>query len=155
VSAPERPTSPSVALVLVSHSSDIATGTAALARQMAPDVLVIPAGGVVMGGALTGEGRGLGTSADVVLAAVEQALAATPDEGGVVVMTDLGSAMMTAETVVELLDPAEASRVRLPSAAFVEGAVVAAVRAQQGGSLDEVASDATAVADHLAGNGRL
>lgn len=133
-----------VALVLVSHSADIANGTAQIASQMAPDVLILPAGGTP---------EHLGTNVDLVLTAVRHALATTataPDGGGVVVLTDLGSATMTAETVVELLDPADANRVRLPSAPFVEGAVVAAVRAQQGGGLDDVAADAHEAAVRLA-----
>ncbi|HMO11863.1 MAG TPA: PTS sugar transporter subunit IIA, partial [Actinotalea sp.] len=54
-----------VALVLVSHSADVARGTAEIAGQMAPDVLLLPAGGI---------DGGIGTSVDTVLAAVERGL---------------------------------------------------------------------------------
>ncbi len=116
-----------VALVLVSHSGQVAAGTAEIAAQMAPDVLLLPAGGIA---------EGIGTSVDTVLEAVERGLAecAEPD-GGVVVLTDLGSAVLTTDLVLELVDP---ERVRVPSAPFVEGAVSAAVAAQQGGDLDAV-----------------
>ncbi len=126
--------SPRVALVLVSHSADVANGTAAIAEQMAPGVLLLPAGGTP---------EGIGTSVDLVMAAVEKGLAAVAGDGsGVVVLTDLGSALLTTDLVLEMIDEDEAARVRVPSAAFVEGAVTAAVKAQQGAGLDEVAAAA-------------
>ncbi|WP_372595674.1 dihydroxyacetone kinase phosphoryl donor subunit DhaM [Actinotalea sp.] len=126
--------SPRVALVLVSHSRDVAVGTAAIAEQMAPEVGLFPAGGVP---------EGIGTSVDLVLSAVEEGLAAVSGEGsGVVVLTDLGSALLTTDLVLEMIDEDEAARVRVPSAPFVEGAVTAAVKAQQGGSVEEVAAAA-------------
>ncbi len=126
--------SPRVALVLVSHSADVANGTAAIAEQMAPEVLLLPAGGMP---------EGIGTSVDLVMAAVERGLAAVTGEGsGVVVLTDLGSALLTTDLVLEMIDEDEAARVRVPHAAFVEGTVTAAVKAQQGGGLDEVAAAA-------------
>ncbi|MBO1751575.1 PTS-dependent dihydroxyacetone kinase phosphotransferase subunit DhaM [Actinotalea sp. BY-33] len=114
------------ALVLVSHSQAAAEGVAEIARQMAPDVTVLPAGGF--------EG-GVGTSPDRVLEAVSSA---TEAGAGVVLLTDLGSAVLTAEMVLEMLDEEVAARVRVPTAPFVEGAVAAAVEAQQGGDLDAV-----------------
>ena len=137
---------PRVALVLVSHSQEIARGTARLAEQMAPDVVLLPAGG------LGEQGDEIGTSAERVQQAVEGGLAAVRAGGadeldlalGVVVLTDLGSAVLTAETVLELLDEPDAQRVRVPAAPFVEGAVAAAVAAQQGGGLADVEAAATA-----------
>lgn len=114
---------PSIALVLVSHSADVASGTAEIARQMAPDVVVLPAGGIP---------EGIGTAVDRVMAAVEEGLERC---AGVVVMTDLGSALLTTDLVLEMID---GSNVRVPHAPFVEGAVLAAVAAQQGGDLDAV-----------------
>lgn len=117
-------------LVLVSHSASLAAGLADLAGQMAPDVLIQPAGG-------TSDGR-LGTGYDVVEAAVEELLGAGCS--GVVVLADLGSARMTAESV---LDMADDPRLVLAAGAFVEGAVAAAVAAQTG-------ADAAAVARTVA-----
>lgn len=122
-----------VALVLVSHAAEVAEGTARIAREMAPDVVVLAAGGI---------DGGLGTSADTVLAAVEDA-AGRAGGDGVVVLTDLGSAVLTAESVVEMLDDDVAARVRVPDAPLVEGAVAAAVAAQLGGDVDAVARAAT------------
>lgn len=116
-----------VALVLVSHSRLIAEGLAELAGQMAPDVTLLPAGGMPDGG--------LGTSYDAIEAALEQA---TADGRSAVVLTDLGSAVMTAQSVLEMLDEPVADRVRLADAPLVEGAVAAAVAAQGGAGVEGV-----------------
>lgn len=124
----------STALVLVSHSAQLAAGLVDVASQMAPDVDLRAAGG-------TDDDR-IGTSFDKV----EQAISAALDGGAdaVVVLTDLGSATLTAESVLEML---EDDRVRLVDAPFVEASVAAAVAAQGGGDLDAVASAAgTAIA---------
>lgn len=116
----------STALVLVSHSRAVAEGTAEIARQMAPDVTILPAGGI--------DGD-IGTSYELVLETIERA---TADGGGLVVLTDLGSAVLTAESVLESLDDDVAARVRLADAPFVEGAVAAAVEAQTGAGPEAV-----------------
>ena len=122
------------ALVLVSHSSQLAAGLVEVASQMAPDVDLRAAGG-------TDDDR-IGTSFDKVEQAVTSALENGAD--GVVVLTDLGSATLTAESVLEML---EDDRVRLVDAPFVESAVAAAVAAQGGGDLDGVTAAArTAIA---------
>lgn len=116
-----RPT----ALLLVSHSAQLAAGVAEVAEQMAPDVLIRPAGG-------TEDGR-IGTSYDLVDQAVTGLLTGGASE--VVLLTDLGSAALTAESVLELR---EDGRLRLADAPFVEGAVAAAVAAQGGGDAEAV-----------------
>lgn len=114
-----------VGLVVVSHSARLAAGVVEVAEQMAPNVDVVPAGGTAEGG--------IGTDFDAVVAAIERA-----DEGaGVVVLYDLGSARMVAEMAVEVADNA-----RLADAPLVEGAVAAAVAAEGGANLDEVAQAA-------------
>ncbi|WP_209560947.1 dihydroxyacetone kinase phosphoryl donor subunit DhaM [Frigoribacterium sp. PvP032] len=128
----------SVGIVVVSHSSKIAEGTVELARQMAPTTTLVAAGG-------TDEG-GIGTSFD----AVSAALGTAGGGGGVVVLCDLGSAVLTSETAVDFLDDAEKERVVIVDAPIVEGAVAAAVAAETGGSLAQVAEaarSATGVAD--------
>jgi phosphoenolpyruvate---glycerone phosphotransferase subunit DhaM len=113
-----------VGIVVVSHSRDIASGTVDLAGQMAgPDVRIEPAGGTPDGG--------LGTDADRVRAAIEAA-----DAGdGVIVLGDLGSAILTVRAV---LAGRENGHVRLVDAPLVEGAVAAAVTASAGLELDDV-----------------
>lgn len=120
-----------VSLVVVSHSEKIADGAAELAAQMAPDVVILPAGG-------TDDGR-IGTSLEKVMAALDQAAG----EDGIVVLTDLGSAVMTAESAVEFLpDP---DTVLLADAPLVEGLVAAAVAAQSGADATGVKQAAEAV----------
>ncbi|OJX95692.1 MAG: hypothetical protein BGO96_08735 [Micrococcales bacterium 73-15] len=127
-------------LVLVSHSAALASGLADLAGQMAPDVVLRPAGG-------TSDGR-LGTGFDVVEAAVQEVLEAGCS--GVVVLADLGSARMTAEAVLDLT---EDPRLHLATGAFVEGTVAGAVAAQTGadaaGVVAVVARTTRELADQL------
>ncbi|WP_445337078.1 dihydroxyacetone kinase phosphoryl donor subunit DhaM [Clavibacter sp. CFBP 8614] len=129
----------SVGLVLVSHSALIAHGLVGLARQMAPTVALVPAGGSGDG---TLDDAGIGTSFDVVA----QALAWAEGGDGVVVLADLGSAYLTAETAVDLLDDDARARVVVVRAPLVEGAVAAAVAAETGGTLEEVAAAAASAA---------
>jgi PTS hybrid protein len=113
-----------VGIVLVSHSSEIASGLAALAGQMAGDEVTIEA----VGGAPDG---GLGTSGD----RVREALASADAGDGVVVLGDLGSAILTVRHVLERNGN---GHVRLVDAPFVEGAVAAAVTASVGSALEDV-----------------
>jgi phosphocarrier protein FPr len=121
-----------VGLVLVSHSAAVARGAADLARQMAGDVAIEPAGG------LDEPDDPLGTDATLVSAAIDRA-----DSGdGVLVLMDLGSAVLSAQTALDLLERADPSTVRLSEAALVEGAAAAGVAAEAGASLDDVAAEA-------------
>src|SRR5579883_590056 len=120
-----------VSLVIVSHSARLAEGVAELAGQMASGKVAIAAAG----GAADGS---LGTSLEKVLAALEQVDG--PD--GTLVLLDLGSAAMVAEMAVEAF--AAHYRVMLSPASLVEGAVIAAVEASIGNSLEEVAEAAAA-----------
>lgn len=116
---------PCVGLVVVSHSRQIAEGTAELAGQMAgPDVRIVPAGGM--------EDGAIGTDAARIAVAIGEADAGS----GVVVLADLGSAVLATRTALELLGNPE--NVRLSRGPIVEGAVIAAVQASTGSSLDEV-----------------
>ncbi len=120
-----------VNLVIVSHSQKLAEGVAELAAQMAGDKVVI----ATAGGAADGS---LGTSADKV----SEALARAESADGVLVLVDLGSAAMALEMALEALAPEQRARVQVSSAPLVEGAVIAAVEASVGRSLDEVAEAA-------------
>lgn len=123
-----------VALVLVSHSRGLAEGAAEVAAQMAPGVRILPAGGT---------DDGLGTSFERVEAALR---AATGDGRSAVVLADIGSAVLTAEAVLELVEPDVAARVRVADAPFVEGAVAAAVTAHGRADLTAVLASARAAA---------
>lgn len=124
-----------VGLVLVAHAAELARGAALVARQMAPEVAIDAVGGFLVEGAET-----LGTDVGGVLQAVEAHLDAGRD---VVVLGDLGSALLTAGLVLELLEPERAARVRVAEGPFVEGAVAAAVKAAGGAGLAEVAETVT------------
>ncbi|HEX4009592.1 MAG TPA: phosphoenolpyruvate--protein phosphotransferase [Solirubrobacteraceae bacterium] len=124
-----------VGIVVVSHSAMLAEGVVRLAREMAGEELALePAGGIEDDDPAHPV---LGTDADRVRSAIERAM--SPD--GVLVLMDLGSALMSAEFAVELLDGA-AGPVRLSAAPLVEGTVAAAVAASAGASLEEVAAEA-------------
>jgi PTS hybrid protein len=113
-----------VGLVVVSHSEKIADGAVELAAQMAPNVVIVAAGG-------TADGR-IGTNLEKVMSALEQA----GGTDGVVVLTDLGSAVMMAESALEFAgDPED---VLLADAPLVEGLVAAAVAAQGGADVHAV-----------------
>lgn len=122
-----------VGIVVVSHSSKIAEGAVELAAQMAPDVDLVAAGG-------TDDDR-IGTSLEKVLAAVEQSLVDSGGDG-VVVLTDLGSAVMTAESAMEFASEPDA--IQLADAPLVEGLVAAAVAAQGGAGVEDVRKAAEA-----------
>ncbi|AGW41648.1 PTS system enzyme I [Leifsonia xyli subsp. cynodontis DSM 46306] len=119
-----------VGIVFVSHSTQLAVGAVAVAAQMAPSVRLVAAGGT--------DDEGIGTSFTKVMTAVGEA-----DTGsGVVVVSDLGSALLTAETVLDLLPKDERGRVRVVDGPYIEGGVAAAVAAETGAGLDAVAAAA-------------
>jgi multiphosphoryl transfer protein len=122
-----------VGIVIVSHSARVAEGAVELAREMAgPDVSIVPAGGLDL------PGRPLGTDAALVARAVDQAWS----DDGVLVLMDLGSAVMSAEMALELVPAERRSRLLLCDAPVVEGAVAAAVAAHLGEPLARVADEA-------------
>jgi dihydroxyacetone kinase phosphotransfer subunit len=113
-----------VGIVVVSHSADLANGVVELAGQMAGPQLRLTAAGGTADGAL-------GTDAAALRAAIE----AADDGDGVLVLGDLGSAILTIRQVIE--DTGN-GHVRLADAPIVEGAVAAAVMASVGSSLEDV-----------------
>jgi phosphoenolpyruvate---glycerone phosphotransferase subunit DhaM len=114
----------SVGIVLVSHSTQLAAGLRELVAQMSADAVpIVAAGGTADGG--------LGTSYDLVLAAIKEA-----DRGaGVLVLPDLGSSVLTSRAV---LDDHPRTDVIVVDTPFVEGAVAAAVAASSGDDLGGV-----------------
>ena len=121
-----------VGLVVVSHSRALADAAVAFARGMLPgrELAVEVAAGDVDGG--------LGTDAT----AIADAVAAADSGDGVVVLMDLGSAVLSAETALELLDDDVRDRVVLSPAPLVEGLVGAVVLAAAGASRAQVAAEA-------------
>ena len=116
-----------VGLVIVSHSAQLAAGVVELAGQMTQGKTPIAAAG----GAIDDI---LGTSADKILEAIESVDG--PD--GVLVLLDLGSAILSAEMALEMLSDEQRERIRLSYAPLVEGAVAAALEASLGRTLAQV-----------------
>ena len=117
----------SVGLVVVSHSAKIAEGVVEMAAQMAADVRIEAAGGTDDGG--------IGTDATLIA----EAIAAADSGDGVLVFADLGSAVLSAQLAIdELVDEPRRASVWIADAPLVEGAVIAAIQASTGSSLDEV-----------------
>ena len=118
-----------VGLVLVSHSEKLAEGVAELAAQLGGDEVPIAAAG----GTDDGE---LGTSIEKVERAIRDA-----DQGaGVLLLADLGSAVLTIKALLD--DLADAPHVQLADAPLVEGAVAAVVTASTGADLAAVRASA-------------
>ena len=122
-----------VGLVFVSHSAELAAATKALAEQQTQGRAAIAA----VGG--TGDLENpFGTDAMAILEAIQSVY----HDDGVLVLMDLGSAIMSAETALEFMDPDQAARVRLSAGPFVEGAMAASVQASIGMDLEAVAAEA-------------
>lgn len=121
-------------IVVVSHSAQLARGVEELALQMMRGdgcKLVLAAG-------VDDAERPIGTDAIKVMAAIES----VADGAGIVVLMDLGSALLSAETALDLLDPQLAAKVRLCSAPLVEGTLAAVVAANSGAGLEQVLAEA-------------
>ena len=101
-----------------------------------PGQCIVAAGGMADGA--------IGTDATRIQAAIEAA-----DGGdGVVVLVDLGSGVLSAETALEFLEPEQAARTKIADAPIVEGAVAAAVEASTGATLDAVVRAAEAAREY-------
>ncbi|WAA13410.1 dihydroxyacetone kinase phosphoryl donor subunit DhaM [Fervidibacillus halotolerans] len=112
-----------VGIVLVSHSYDIVKGLKTLLNQVQPDVQIAIAGG---------DNGGIGTSAPAIMEAIESVYS----EKGVVVLFDLGSALLNTEMAFEMLG--EDRRIQIADAPLVEGAYAGVVEAGFGNSIEEV-----------------
>ena len=120
-----------VGIVIVSHSAGVAEGVVELAREMGgEDLRIEPAGG------MADPPGAIGTDAELIKDAIER----VGGDDGVLVLMDLGSALMSAEMAVELSE--DAPRVVLSEAPLIEGAIAAAATARGGADLDEVAAEA-------------
>jgi PTS hybrid protein len=120
-------TNGNVGIVIVSHSADVARGTAEMVRQMVGDEVPLAwCGGNPEGG--------LGTNVQAIMAAIDRAWS----ESGVAILVDLGGAETNSEMAIEL-QPADRQRmIVVCNAPIVEGAVMAATEASGGAMLEEV-----------------
>ena len=116
-----------VGIVIVSHSADVARGTAAMVRQMVGDEVPLAFCGGDPGG-------GLGTNVESIMQAIDVAWS----DKGVVVLVDLGGAETNSELAIELQPPERRGRIVVCNAPIVEGAVMAATESSGGATLDAV-----------------
>ena len=116
-----------VGIVIVSHSADVARGTADMVRQMVGEEVPLAwCGGDPAGG--------LGTNVEAIMATIDTAWS----EKGVAILVDLGGAETNSEMAVELQPPERQRKIVVCNAPIVEGAVMAATEASGGASLEDV-----------------
>lgn len=120
-----------VGIVLLSHSHELVKGLEALLKQIQPDVPLAVAGGT--------EAGEIGTDVFQIKNAIEMAMTSK----GVVILFDLGSALINAELAIEMLGGNE--NIRLIDAPLVEGAYAAIIESGCGSAIDEVVAAAEAV----------
>jgi len=118
-----------IGLVIVSHSAKLAQGVHELAAQMAGDQV-----GISDAGGLSDDSETFGTDAFKILSAIEEVWC----DDGVLVLMDLGSAVMSAEIALEMLPEQQRQNCLLSNAPLVEGAIVAALHASLGEPLQAV-----------------
>lgn len=116
-----------VGIVLVSHSKKLAQGAKELIEQVVREKIKIE------DAAGTSDGR-LGTDAFLI----EEKIIEAFDGDGVLIIPDLGSAVMSAEMAIEDLREDVRKKVCMADAPFVEGAMAAAMEASFGKNLEEV-----------------
>ena len=122
-----------IGIVIVSHSAKLAEGVVELARNMGgTDISIQAAGG------LNTEDATLGTDPILILNAIEKVYS----DDGVLVLMDLGSALLSSEMALEMLPEEKRGKVVLCEAPIVEGAIAAAVQARIGSSIQQVVTEA-------------
>lgn len=120
-----------VGIVIVSHSKNLADSVVEFTGLMAPDAKIASAGGM--------EDGGFGTSFEKIQKAIESVYS----EEGVIVLMDMGSAVMTTEMVLDMFEP---DTVKMADCPLVEGAVVATINAVSGMKMDEILAALSQVA---------
>lgn len=123
-----------VNILLVSHSHKLAKGTAELVREMAPspDLKIRVAAG------MGDDHDEIGTNAVEIM----EALSELAENNDVLVLMDLGSAVLSTAMAMQMLDKSITARVRMCPAPFVEGAIAAGVLANIGSPIQEVYDEA-------------
>ena len=120
-----------VGIVIVSHSKNLADSVVEFTGFMAPDANIAAAGGM--------EDGSFGTSFEKIQKAIESVYS----EEGVIVLMDMGSAVMTTEMVLDMFEP---DTVKMADCPLVEGAVVATINAVSGMKMDEILAALSQVA---------
>ena len=119
-----------VGFVIVSHCETLAKGVVELTKMMAASVPIQAAGGLDDGS--------LGTSFEKIYAAIDEVYS----DDGVIVLMDMGSAVMTTEMVIETM---EDRKIAMADCPLVEGAVTGTVSATSEASLEEIMEELSEV----------
>ena len=127
-----------VGIVIVSHSEKLAIGVQELATQMVHGSMWADAPRFAIAAGIDDVENPLGTDAMQIYQAIESVYS---DEG-VVVLMDLGSAVLSAELALEFLPEEQRAKVRLCDAPLVEGAIAAVVQAANGANIEQVIAEA-------------
>jgi len=122
-----------VGIVIVSHSKQLAKGVQELAQQTVQGKISL-----AVAGGIDDRENPLGTDT----MQVHQAIASVYSNDGVLVLMDLGSALLSAEMALEFLPEEQRDKVRLCEAPLVEGAIAAAVAAASGSNIEQVIAEA-------------
>ncbi|MDD2979060.1 MAG: dihydroxyacetone kinase phosphoryl donor subunit DhaM [Hespellia sp.] len=120
-----------VGIVIVSHSQKLAESVVELTTMMAADAKIKAAGGMDDGN--------FGTSFEKIQRAVEEVYS----DDGVIILMDMGSAVMTTEMVIEMMPERKIKMIDCP---LVEGAVSATVSAVCGASMEQLEEELEKVA---------
>lgn len=123
-----------VNLVIVSHSAQLGQGVGELARQM----LRGDGCRIAIAAGINDPENPIGTDPIKVM----DAIISVADTDAILVLMDIGSALLSAETALDLLDPEIAARVHLCAAPLIEGALAATVSAASGADINKVINDA-------------
>lgn len=115
-----------VGIVIVSHSNNLAKSIVELTKMMAPEALTAYAGGL--------EDGSFGTSFDKIKKAVESVYS----KDGVIILMDMGSAVMTTEMVIESFENMD---IRMADCPIVEGALTATINAVNGLNADNIMNE--------------
>lgn len=127
-----------VGIIIVSHSRALAEGLVDLVRQVASDQVPI-----AIAAGVGPDNQEFGTNAIEIMEAIQ----ALDNPDGVLVLMDLGSAILSAEMALELLPPDLHERIRFCPAPLVEGAISAGIQASLGSDLDTVCREAMGALD--------
>lgn len=122
-----------IGIVIVSHSKQLALGVRELAAQMVQDQVPM-----AVAAGIEDPENPLGTDPIQVY----EAIASVFSDDGVLVLMDLGSALLSAEMAIEFLSEAQQQKVHLCEAPLVEGAIAAVVAAASGRDIHQVMAEA-------------
>lgn len=113
-----------VGIVVVSHSQKVAEGAKELALQMAADAKIAAAGGLQDGS--------IGTDMEKITNAINEVMS----DDGVIMLVDMGSAIMTSEMAIEMSDNPE--KIKIVDTPVVEETIFGAVEASIGSSMEQI-----------------